>query len=147
MEIIAQYSTILLIMACAFGFFMAWGVGANDVANAMGTSVGSRALTVKQAILIAMVFEFAGAYLVDRCSHVQTAVADQVHCRGRGDAGGRGGDVFADGDSLLGVRHYSFCEVLLRVPGVIERGSATKLADHSKRDSGAFFLSWLQRVL
>jgi PiT family inorganic phosphate transporter len=42
---------------------MAWGVGANDVANAMGTSVGSQALTIKQAILIAMVFEFAGAYL------------------------------------------------------------------------------------
>lgn len=42
---------------------MAWGVGANDVANAMGTSVGSKAITIKQAILIAMVFEFAGAYL------------------------------------------------------------------------------------
>ena len=63
MEILAQYGTILLILACVFGFFMAWGVGANDVANAMGTSVGSRALTIKQAILIAMVFEFAGAYL------------------------------------------------------------------------------------
>jgi PiT family inorganic phosphate transporter len=50
-------------MACIFGFFMAWGVGANDVANAMGTSVGSRALTLKQAILIAILFEFAGAYL------------------------------------------------------------------------------------
>jgi PiT family inorganic phosphate transporter len=62
-EIIAQYGHIFLIMACVFGFFMAWGIGANDVANAMGTSVGSRALTIKQAILIAMVFEFLGAYL------------------------------------------------------------------------------------
>ncbi|MCP3908035.1 MAG: inorganic phosphate transporter [Oceanicoccus sp.] len=63
MSIIAEHGHILLIMACLFGFFMAWGVGANDVANAMGTSVGSKALTIKQAILIAMVFEFAGAYL------------------------------------------------------------------------------------
>ncbi|AMX03533.1 inorganic phosphate transporter [Microbulbifer thermotolerans] len=63
MEILSQYGNILLILACVFGFFMAWGVGANDVANAMGTSVGSRALTVRQAIVIAMVFEFAGAYL------------------------------------------------------------------------------------
>lgn len=63
MSLIADYGLILLVLACLFGFFMAWGVGANDVANAMGTSVGSRALTIKQAILIAMVFEFAGAYL------------------------------------------------------------------------------------
>jgi inorganic phosphate transporter, PiT family len=63
MTLIAEYGTVLLILACLFGFFMAWGVGANDVANAMGTSVGSRALTIKQAILIAMVFEFLGAYL------------------------------------------------------------------------------------
>ncbi|MCH7665665.1 MAG: inorganic phosphate transporter [Acidobacteria bacterium] len=42
---------------------MTWGVGANDVANAMGTSVGSGAITVKKAILIAAVFEFAGAFL------------------------------------------------------------------------------------
>ncbi|GAA0697965.1 inorganic phosphate transporter [Marinobacterium maritimum] len=63
MDIIAQYGNIMVIMACVFGFFMAWGVGANDVANAMGTSVGSRALTLKQAILIAILFEFAGAYL------------------------------------------------------------------------------------
>lgn len=63
MYILAEYGTILLIMGCIFGLFMAWGVGANDVANAMGTSVGAGALTLKQAIIIAMIFEFLGAYL------------------------------------------------------------------------------------
>jgi len=63
MDILDHYGTILLLLAIIFGFFMAWGIGANDVANAMGTSVGSGALTVKQAILIAAVFEFSGAYL------------------------------------------------------------------------------------
>ncbi|MCH4562049.1 inorganic phosphate transporter [Halomonas sp. EGI 63088] len=63
MSIIAQHGEIFIILACAFGFFMAWGVGANDVANAMGTSVGSRAITIKQAIIIAVIFEFLGAYL------------------------------------------------------------------------------------
>ncbi|MDP4916974.1 MAG: inorganic phosphate transporter, partial [Haliea sp.] len=63
MDIIAEHGTLLLVLACLFGFFMAWGVGANDVANAMGTSVGSKALTLKQAILVAIVFEFLGAYL------------------------------------------------------------------------------------
>jgi PiT family inorganic phosphate transporter len=63
MDIFQSYSLILVIMAASFGFFMAWGIGANDVANAMGTSVGAKAITLKQAILIAMVFEFAGAYL------------------------------------------------------------------------------------
>ena len=63
MEIIASHGFILLTLACVFGLFMAWGIGANDVANAMGTSVGSRALTLKQAIIIAAIFEFAGAYL------------------------------------------------------------------------------------
>ena len=63
MQIIAQHGDIFIILACLFGFFMAWGVGANDVANAMGTSVGSKAITIKQAILIAVVFEFLGAWL------------------------------------------------------------------------------------
>ena len=63
MSTVAEFGTIFLAMACFFGFFMAWGVGANDVANAMGTSVGSKALTIKQAILIAILLEFAGAYL------------------------------------------------------------------------------------
>ncbi|PRY65177.1 PiT family inorganic phosphate transporter [Vreelandella songnenensis] len=63
MQIIAQHGEIFIILACLFGFFMAWGVGANDVANAMGTSVGSKAITIKQAIIIAVVFEFLGAWL------------------------------------------------------------------------------------
>ncbi|PJE79108.1 Low-affinity inorganic phosphate transporter 1 [invertebrate metagenome] len=63
MNIIAEYGYLLLILSCLFGFFMAWGVGANDVANAMGTSVGSKALTIRQAVCIAILLEFAGAYL------------------------------------------------------------------------------------
>jgi PiT family inorganic phosphate transporter len=63
MGVIEDYGSILLLLAIIFGFFMAWGVGANDVANAMGTSVGAKAITIKQAIIIAMIFEFAGAYL------------------------------------------------------------------------------------
>ncbi|MDY6927574.1 MAG: anion permease [Pseudomonadota bacterium] len=63
MEILQSYGMILIILAAVVGFVMAWGIGANDVANAMGTSVGSKALTIKQAIIIAMIFEFAGAYL------------------------------------------------------------------------------------
>lgn len=58
-----EHAQLLIWLACAFGLFMAWGVGANDVANAMSTSVGSRALTIRQAIMIAAVFEFAGAWL------------------------------------------------------------------------------------
>lgn len=58
-----EYGMIFLGLAIVFGLFMAWGIGANDVANAMGTSVGSGAITIKQAVLIAAIFEFAGAFL------------------------------------------------------------------------------------
>jgi PiT family inorganic phosphate transporter len=63
MDIIANYGNVLIILAIVFGTFMAWGIGANDVANAMGTSVGSGAVTIKQAIIIAVIFEFSGAIL------------------------------------------------------------------------------------
>ena len=63
MEIISQYGSMLILVTAVFGFFMAFGVGANDVSNAMGTSVGSGTITPKQAIIIAMIFEAAGAYL------------------------------------------------------------------------------------
>ncbi|CAK8715533.1 MAG: anion permease [Candidatus Electrothrix sp. AW5] len=63
MEVIVAHGTILIILAMIFGLYMTWGVGANDLANAMGTSVGAGAVTVKQAICIAIVFEFAGAVL------------------------------------------------------------------------------------
>ena len=63
MEIIVEHSTTFMILAGVFGLFMAWGIGANDVANAMATSVGSKALTIKQAIIVAAIFEFAGAVL------------------------------------------------------------------------------------
>ena len=63
MEIILQNREILIMLGIGFGLFMAWGIGANDVANAMGTSVGSGAITFRQAIIIAVIFEFAGAVL------------------------------------------------------------------------------------
>jgi len=58
-----EHGTLYLTLAAVFGLFMAWGIGANDVANAMGTSVGSRALSLRQAIVVAAIFEFLGAVL------------------------------------------------------------------------------------
>jgi len=63
MQIISQHGSTLIMLAVIFGVFMAWGIGANDVANALGTSVGSGAISIKTAIIVAAVFEFAGAVL------------------------------------------------------------------------------------
>ena len=65
-------STFLLVFAIAACIYMACNIGANDVANAMGTSVGSGTLNFKQAILIAAVAEFAGAFLVG--GHVSNTI-------------------------------------------------------------------------
>ncbi len=58
-----QHAELFIILAAIFGFFMAWGIGANDVANAMGLPVGSKALTITQALIVAAIFEVSGALL------------------------------------------------------------------------------------
>ena len=63
MEIISEFGTILMGLGIIFALYMTWGIGANDVANAMGTSVGSGAIRLRTAIIIAAVFEFGGAFL------------------------------------------------------------------------------------
>jgi PiT family inorganic phosphate transporter len=72
MEIIATYGTVFLILAIIFGLYMTWGIGANDLANAMGTSVGAGAVTIKQAICIAIIFEFSGAVIAG--GHVTSTI-------------------------------------------------------------------------
>lgn len=78
-----SYTTLL------FGFYMAWNIGANDVANAMGTSVGSGALTLRQAVLTAGVLEFSGALLMG--SHVSNTMQKGILV----------GNVFQGKDTLL----------------------------------------------
>ena len=76
MELIATHGTVLLGLAVILGLFMCWGIGANDVANAMGTSVGSGAITVTGAVIIAAIFEFAGAALAG--GHVTATVRRNI---------------------------------------------------------------------
>ena len=67
---------VVLGLAIVLGLYMAFSIGANDVANAMGTSVGSRALTIRQAVLVAAVFEFAGAFLAG--GHVTKTIRNGI---------------------------------------------------------------------
>jgi PiT family inorganic phosphate transporter len=74
-------------LAAVFGLFMAWGIGANDVANAMATSVGSKVLTIKKAILVAAVFEFLGAVLAggEVTSTIRQGIVDVDHFNDRAE--------------------------------------------------------------
>ncbi len=67
---------VVLLLALGAALYMAWNIGANDVANSMGTSVGSGALTLRRAIIVAAVFEFAGAVLVGK--HVTSTLAKGI---------------------------------------------------------------------
>ncbi|HET8551060.1 MAG TPA: anion permease [Gammaproteobacteria bacterium] len=58
-----DHAVLYLVLTGVFGLFMAWAIGANDVANAMATSIGSKAVTIRQALFIAAIFEFGGAVL------------------------------------------------------------------------------------
>jgi len=61
---VALTTETLLVVAVVIGFYKAWNIGANDVANGMGTVVGAGTLSLRQAICLASVFEFLGAFLV-----------------------------------------------------------------------------------
>jgi len=73
---LVEYGSVFMILAVVLGFYMTWGIGANDVANAMGTSVGSGAISVKQAIIIAAIFEFSGAFLAG--GHVTKTIRKSI---------------------------------------------------------------------
>ena len=67
---------IIIVLAVLFGLYMAWGIGANDVANAMGTSVGSGALTLRRAVILAAILEFVGAFFAG--AHVSETVRQGI---------------------------------------------------------------------
>ena len=69
-------TTLLIVIILLSGFYMAWNIGANDVANAMGTSVGSGALSLRQAVVLAAILEFSGAFFFG--SHVSKTMQDGI---------------------------------------------------------------------
>lgn len=74
-----EIEVVLQILVLVIGFYMAWNIGANDVSNAMGTSVGSGALTLRKAVIIAAILEFSGAFFVGSnvSETVQRGLIDQ----------------------------------------------------------------------
>ena len=80
-----EQQIVYLTLAAAFGLFMAWGIGANDVANAMATSIGSGALTIRQALIVAAIFEFGGAVLAggEVTSTIRRGIVDSSYVVGQ----------------------------------------------------------------
>ena len=66
----------IVIVGAIVMFIMAFGIGANDVANTLGTSIGSKVLTFRQAIVVASIFEFTGAALMG--SHVTVTIRKKI---------------------------------------------------------------------
>ncbi len=87
---------VVLYLALAFGFYMAWSIGSNDAANAMGTSVGSKAITFKEAVIIAAVFEFGGAIIAG--GDVTSTIRDGIiNAEAFTQMAGPGAEIFAIG--------------------------------------------------
>ncbi|MFP4445066.1 MAG: inorganic phosphate transporter, partial [Desulfosudaceae bacterium] len=68
--------TVILICGYAFGFYMSWNIGANDVANSMASAVGARAITLRQAIFIAGILNIVGAVFIG--SHVTDTIRQGI---------------------------------------------------------------------
>jgi PiT family inorganic phosphate transporter len=66
----AEY--LILIIGFVFGFYMAWNIGANDVANSMASAVGAKAITIRQAVFIAGILNIVGATFIG--SHVTNTI-------------------------------------------------------------------------
>ena len=68
-----DYGFVFIVLACVVGLWMTWGIGANDLANIMSTTMGSKAVSLKQAMVSAIVFEIAGAF----CDQPEIPVYDE----------------------------------------------------------------------
>lgn len=113
---------VLSYVTLLFGFYMAWNIGANDVANAMGTSVGSGALTLRQAVVTAGILEFSGALLMG--THVTSTMQKGILVA----------DVFQGRHMLLFsglLASLAAAGTWLQVPLQLSRKSLTVLIQHT----------------
>ena len=70
MVVVEQEYIWLLVVGFIIAFILAFGIGANDVANSFGTSVGAKVLTLRQACILAMIFETMGAVFLGACNNL-----------------------------------------------------------------------------